>query len=80
MQSKPPVQVHSVLFRPDNMVEISYAEESEITASVTLVRTVVLDRSKFADDIDDVEVALLELVDEALLILRDPPAEEPLRR
>lgn len=80
MSSRPPVQVHSILFRPDNMVEITYAEEAEISPNVTVVRTVVLERSKFADDVDDLEVATLELVDEALLVLRNPPDEEPFRR
>lgn len=69
-----------MLFRPDGFVEITYAERAEITPSVSVVRTIVLEREKFSEDIADVELALFELVDEGLLALRNPPASEPARK
>ena len=69
-----------MLFRPDGMVEITYAEKAELTPSVSVVKTIVLERAKFAEDVQDIEMALFELVDEGLLVLRNPPSTEPTRR
>lgn len=65
-----PVEIHSVLFRPDGQVEVTYAEKDEITPVCSTVRTVVLAREKFEGDIQDLELALFELVDEGLLAAR----------
>ena len=75
-----PVEIHSVLFRPDGVVEITFAERADITPKASKIQTVVLDREEFRDDIQDVELALFELVDEGLLAIRNPPAAEPARK
>lgn len=79
MTEQPPVQAHSVLFRPDGYVEITYAESSEMSATVNVIRTIVLERERFLSDIQDLEISVLELVDEGLLALRNPPDKVPAR-
>lgn len=78
--SNAPVEIHSVIFRPDGIVEITYAEKEDLTPEVSLVRTILVSRDKFWNDVQDIEVALFELVDEGLLALRNPPATEPARK
>lgn len=75
----PPVQVHSVLFRPDGYLEVTYAEASEMSPAVNVVRTIVMERERFLIDIQDLEISIMELVDEGLLALRNPPDREPAR-
>lgn len=75
-----PVEIHSVIFRPDGMAEISFAEKAELTPTVSVVKTLLIDRQRFAEEIDDLEIAVFELVDEALLALRNPPDSVPVRK
>ncbi len=75
-----PVEIHSVIFRPDGMLEISFAEKADLTPTVSVVKTIILDRQRFAGDIDDLEIAVFELVDEGLLGLRNPPDSAPVRK
>lgn len=78
IQNVAPIQVHSIMFRPDGLVEITYAEEYELSPHVSIVKTIVLDRNEFREDVDDLEIAAFELVDEAIIKLRNPPKKEPL--
>lgn len=66
----PPVEIHTVLFRPDGYVEVTYAEREDLTADINVIRTIVLSRERFLGDIQDLEVNIAELVDEGLLALR----------
>ncbi len=75
-----PVEVHSVIFRPDGMLEITFAEKAELTPTVSVVKTLLIEREKFGEDIDDLEIEIFELVDEALLALRNPPDSVPSRK
>lgn len=79
VNSPAPVQVHAVVFRPDGFVEITYAEEYELSPAVSVVKTIIIDRSKFKEDTDDLEIAAFELVDEAIIKLRNPAPREPLK-
>lgn len=66
----PPVEIHTVLFRPDGYVEITYAERGDLSEEVNVIRTIVLSRERFLGDIQDLEINIAELVDEGLLALR----------
>lgn len=70
------VDIHSVLFRPDDRVEITYAEKREQSEAIAVVRTIVIDRAKFEEDVSDLETAAFELVDLGLEALRNPPERE----
>lgn len=75
-----PVEVHSVLFRPDNSVEVTWAESDEVTPEVSLVRTIVISRQEFASACDDVEDFTRDLIEDALVRLRNPADRKPSRR
>lgn len=74
-----PVEIHTIMFRPDGFVEITFAEKYELTPAVSVVKTIILDRSKFREDVDDLEVAAFELVDEGYIKLANPSDKEPLK-
>ncbi len=75
-----PVDIHNILFRPDDRVEITYAEKREQSDTIAVVRTIVIDQSRFREEVSDLETEAFELVDMALEALRDPPDKEPARR
>jgi hypothetical protein len=74
-----PVEVHSIMFRPDGYVELTYAERYELSEFVSVVKTIVIEKSKFKEELDDLQLAAFELIDEALLVLTNPPDREPLK-
>lgn len=74
-----PVDIHGILFRPDDRIEITYAEKREQSSAIAVVRTIVFERNKFNQEADDLESDAFELVDLALQALRDPPDSVPLR-
>lgn len=74
------VDVHSVLFRPDERVEITYAERAELTENVSVVRTLVLDANKYKSDLGEIEEFLVDLIDTVLTDVRNPPERVPADR
>lgn len=74
------LEIHAVMFRPDDQLEITYQETRDRSDTVTVIRTVLIDSKTFRRAIAEIEENLVELVDAALLALRNPPDTEPLRR
>lgn len=75
-----PVDIHGIMFRPDDRIEITYAEKREQSDTVAVIRTMLIDRKKFSEQVSDLESDTLELVDMALQALRNPPDTEPFHR
>lgn len=74
------LDIHAVMFRPDGMVEITYQEARDTSEYVNVIRTVLVDRSVLQSVTSDVQEAAEDLVDEAILLMRNPKNVEPLRR
>lgn len=70
---EPDVTIQNVAFRPDGLIEITYTEARELTEEVAVVRTVMFVRDAVpAIDLDDLADSLQQLVDAALIRLRNP--------
>lgn len=74
------VEVHSILFRPDDTIEITYAEPEELTPDVSVVRTILLKRERFEGAIRELEFLGRALIDEGLVAVRQPPETRPASR
>lgn len=61
------------------MVEISFTEESDRGENIALVKTLVIDRRKSPAYYREFVQALVDFVNEGLVILRDPPETIPVR-
>lgn len=74
-----PIDIHSIMFRPDDRVEITYAEKREQNETIAVIRTVVVERREFEQDFDDMEQFALDVLDEAVKRVRNPPETLPAR-
>ncbi len=70
--SDPVPIIHSVAFGQDS-VEITFSEAREQQQFAQIVRTVVFDATKIPQQIEAAVDALLDLLNEALVLVRNPP-------
>lgn len=68
--------IHSLTFRPDGLVELSFAELREEVENAAMLRTVVFDEPVFGDEVDDLRDFLNDLIDEVLIYLRNDDARQ----
>ena len=67
-------RVHSVMFRMDGYIEISFSNEEESYADAELLRTVVFTEEPFAKELEGLRSELYDLVDEVAVFLRNEDA------
>lgn len=65
--------VQSVTFRPDGLIEITYSEERERSKYASIIRTMLVERRLFEEEVRALESDIRDLVDEGYVLLRDPP-------
>lgn len=65
------VAVQSVSFRPDGIVELTYAEQRDVGDSITLVKTLMFTEDSASDEVSIVLDGLRELVDVVLQVQRE---------
>jgi hypothetical protein len=66
------VDIHSVAFRPDGAIEISFDETRDITEGAVLAKTVIFLRTVLTKDAyEEVLTSLRDWVDEGLLYIRN---------
>ncbi len=66
------VSVHSVTMQP-GVLNIQYSEERESNEYVVVARSVVIDAEQIEEEYTELEELLRDIIDKALLILRNPP-------
>lgn len=67
------VEVQHVTFRSDGIIEFIFTELRDVNEDACLVKTLVVDRKKLPQqDVTDLFDTLLSLIDDGLLILRNP--------
>lgn len=71
----PDVYVSSLVFRPDDMVEITYMESRDQGERAGLVRTLVVERTLFPEEFDDLVGDIQDLIDDTIVELRHPSPE-----
>lgn len=72
----PDMEIQHVTFRSDGIIEFIYTELRDVNADACLVKTLVIDGKKLpAQDVDDLFVNLRDLIDEGLLVLRNPDGQ-----
>lgn len=64
--------IHQVLFG-DEWLEIAYQEPREDGDHVKVVRSIAIDPQKYSEEVAELYEQVIELVDQAMLDLRDPP-------
>lgn len=72
MTDDPEVFVHSVMFRIDDMVEITYLEKRHQTERAGASTSVVAEWDDVKDDIEDIQEALRDLIDRIWERIRHP--------
>jgi hypothetical protein len=71
----PDVLIHSVTFdHQDGVVEITFAEYRDQGDGVGLLKTIDIELALFANEVRELESDIKDLIDEALLALRNPDA------
>jgi len=66
------IMIHSISFG-DEMIEVTYMEERDKTARVAMMRTLLIDSNVVTVELRELEESAQELVDAALLAMRNPP-------
>lgn len=67
------VQVGSVTFVADNVIQIQYSEEHETTKAAALMRTVVVDTDYLNGEDKELIELIQDIIDKTLLMIRNPP-------
>lgn len=67
------VMVQSVTFRPDGLLEITYSESRERSNYASIIRTMLVERRLFEEDVRNLESDIRDLIDEGYVLLRNPP-------
>lgn len=71
----PDVEVQQVRFRSDGIWEFIYTERRNVTEDGALVNVLTIDSAKLpAQDVAELQEALRDLIDEGLIVLRNPDA------
>lgn len=66
------VEIHSVAFRPDGAIEITFDEVRDVTDTAVLAKTVIFKRDVLEKaDYEEVLESIRDWVDSALLAIRD---------
>lgn len=68
--------IQSVMFRPDEAIEITYLEEREQTNRAGLVKTVVFERSLASAEIADVLDTLSDVIGKVWISIRTSDEDE----
>lgn len=68
----PQVVIQSVNFQP-GIINIQYAEERETNDFVSIGRSLVVDVEQIPDELAELDELLRDVIDKALLLLRNPP-------
>lgn len=71
------VAVQSISFRPDNVIEITYAEQRDITPAGTLVKCLIFEGGKFPGLTDELMDEVRELIDAVLGEMAGTPTSIP---
>jgi len=68
--------INAVTFPQDGVIEINYAEKRDHSDFAGIVKTIYIDidKIKIADQVDEIVSLTREIVDTALLAIRQPPS------
>lgn len=68
------VQIASVTFLSETVIQVQYSEEREYTPAAALMRSLVIDTEFLVEDeVETLSEAILDIIDKALLLIRNPP-------
>lgn len=80
MDAQKDLVVNTVMFSAES-IEISFMEKRDQSPHGGLIKTLVLEKARFADTIAEISEMLEDLVDDGLLSIRQPPETiDPRRR
>lgn len=65
------VAVQSISFRPDGIIEVTYAEQRDISDKASLIKVLMFEQEIVPVETDTVLDAIRELVDAVLIEMRD---------
>lgn len=74
------LEVHGVMFRPDDLIEITYQEDRDRGEVINVIRTILIPKEVLRSDVDDLQQNAVDLIDAAILLQRNPADSEPLRK
>lgn len=72
----PDVVIQSVQFSPEGLVEITFMELRDQVEGAALGKHVLVESDIFAEDVAEIITNLRDLVDEALVFIRNPDARK----
>lgn len=67
------VAIQSLAFRPDGALEITFAEQRDITPKGTMMKCIVFDEGQFPRQVGEVQDDIRELIDLVLAEMRGGP-------
>lgn len=67
------VAIQQISFRPDNIIEVTYAEQRDISDHATLVKLLMFDRDLAPQMVDELVDLSREVVDAVLVAMRGDP-------
>lgn len=68
------VQVSSVTFLAEDVLQIQYSEEREVTKAAAMMRSIIIDTEFLEDgELNDLVSLVEDIIDKALLLIRNPP-------
>lgn len=71
------IVIQNVAFRGEDVIEITYSEQREMTDQATMIRAIIFDRDTASVQVDELVDAAREAVDAALSAMRRVPDSRP---